>query len=45
MAFAYAGQYLEKCNRMGVDLEGRLRADGYIDLVQIVGVKMSKDKI
>lgn len=24
---------------MGVDLEGRLRVDGYIDLIQISGVK------
>ena len=38
-SFRYSRKYLEKCAKLGVDLEGRLRADGYIDLIQISGVK------
>lgn len=37
--FEYSKRYLQKCAKMGVDLEGRLRVDGYIDLIQISGVK------
>lgn len=38
-ALNYAKKYLISCSVMGVDLEGKLRADGFVDLVQISGVK------
>ena len=27
--------FLSNCNKFGVDLEGRLKKDGYIDLIQV----------
>lgn len=38
-ALNYAKKYLMNCSIMGVDLEGKLRTDGFVDLVQISGVK------
>lgn len=42
-SLTYAAKYLSKCYRMGVDLEGKLSSEGYIDLIQISGVKLSQD--
>jgi hypothetical protein len=38
----YAIKYLSCCGRIGVDIEGKLRIDGYIDLIQVSGVKRDK---
>lgn len=30
--------FLSNCNKLGVDLEGRLKKDGYIDLIQVSAI-------
>lgn len=40
---SYARKYLEGCGKLGVDLEGRLRMNGFIDLIQISGVKRNEN--
>jgi len=44
-SLCYARNYLKGSCRLGVDLEGRLRVDGYVDLVQISALKKKNNEV